>query len=488
MKKIILLLMSALILFISCAEQNELIGNEKIEIINNITKNGASNHTEKRDPLVYDITNDTMASGGNAEECKIHSSIYHSFDPLLLQIISEEDFYNFVKKYSNSPNPPDEEYNQMQLIWDCGITPEQIDEMIETLLKNIGYDEEWLHEIYTEDQIKAMKMSPDEDIDFVNYAWKNESAIYIKGHYYTYDWLKEHTAEDYLKENLPIEQIEQIINYRSEFEDKVELVLETDKYKELLEKADGTKLEENTEQPAIGYDVTFECAKHPWGFHLGGENFPLETLLTDKENEEVSKEFKERYVSALERNDKCVYTIAELFQEYEIPREELEKYIETTNDHTFIETFTKERIDALYSGDEAKINEAWCDTYSAFFHEGVIYDIWEVFAMTPGQVKELALPYNEIKRLCVSLSENSQVTATILRFLNRFSKEELFDDFLFTTDELTKLIDYNLYLKPRLEDAIIKYEKTGTEEKKGMVKQLKKIVEEIDEFSKKILG
>ncbi|HOJ49040.1 MAG TPA: hypothetical protein PLD48_09310 [Bacillota bacterium] len=206
------------------------------------------------DFIVYDGTAEVSILNGYWEGCKIHDFTYHSFTEFdIYKLGMEEDTSNFQKRFIlgvvgiDGKSPVCEGFNQIQMIWDLGITPQQIEKLLGTKeefiqkLKEIDPD----GEIYTDKMIQqymTFYMGPentmtDEDLDAIQMAWKNDFCVYTNRAFYTLDWLYEHTAEDYLAHKLPLDQLEQIYAYSEQRNITVVVNFLKDRiaeYKELL--------------------------------------------------------------------------------------------------------------------------------------------------------------------------------------------------------------------------------------------------------------
>lgn len=211
-------------------------------------------------------TEDFVVYDGIAEEslitdehigCKIHCLAYHGYtDFRIYNLGSEEDRKKFCERYwlsntlINGKTPVCEGYNQIQMIWDLGITPKQIE-------KEVGSYEELANElreldVFSEKEISRYKtfyIGPeskmtDEDLDLIQMAWKNPFCVYTHKCFYTIDWLNEHSAEDYFEHKLPIDQLEDIYAQKDNGALFVEFLGERiNKYKKMLsdKKSDSSK-------------------------------------------------------------------------------------------------------------------------------------------------------------------------------------------------------------------------------------------------------
>lgn len=199
--------------------------------------------------VVYDSESEISLFDGMEVYCKIHCSDYHAYTSFdIYKLGSEEDTKKYLKRFwlSNKAidgkSPVCEGYNQIQMIWDLGITPEQVEELI-------GSYEEFIEnliklDVYTEKEMlkfKAYYMGPesemtDEDLDFIQMTWKNEFCVYTNKRFYTIDWLNEHSAEDYKQHNLPTQQLEEIYELKDNGYTFVEFLGERIKEYKVLKK------------------------------------------------------------------------------------------------------------------------------------------------------------------------------------------------------------------------------------------------------------
>ena len=260
-KNIISVLIICLLLFCSCFNEKSNNSEEdpkiqKIHIYDSSDTSSVPYHignylfsntgAKTEDFIVYDGTTEQSILP-YCDGCKIHSSEYHSYAAFgIAKLRSNEEARIFSKKYwlsntlINGKTPICEGYNQIQMIWDLGITPIEIEQLLGSYedfcksLREIGYSEKELL------AYKAYYMGPkdninDEDIDFIQKAWKNPFCVYVNKIFFTLDWLNENTAQDYFKYNLPLDQLEEIYALRNEDCPFVNFLgVRIDEYKSLL--------------------------------------------------------------------------------------------------------------------------------------------------------------------------------------------------------------------------------------------------------------
>ena len=254
-------------------------------------------------------------------------------------------------------------------------------------LEEYGYTDAQIDALYSGDQAK------------INEAFCGEMACYNPkdGKLYSIYWLSDHTAEDYENAGIYWDDVHRIINTATEAGGA---------YAKLAEKA----------APAVKeFDHSFEtcrsyipCTEHTYTYHA------VDGVLVDYVGQEKVHEWYDSISGTDEYNRVNEdFNILSFIQEFDIPKE---KFIELTQGSVtdsllealeisydeYLEEYgyTDAQIDALYSGDQAKINEAFCGEMAYYNPEdGQLYSIYWLFDHTAEEYESAGIPETEVERI-----------------------------------------------------------------------------------------
>ena len=342
--------------------------------------------------------------GGTSAECTEHTYTYHAVDGVLVDYVGQERVHEWYDSISGTDeyNRVNEDFNILSFIQEFDIPKEKFieltqgsvtDSLLEAL--EISYDE-YLEEYgYTDSQIDALYSG---DQAKINEAFCGEMACYNPkdGKLYSIYWLSDHTAEDYDQAGIYWNDIHRIIDTATEAGGV---------YAKLAEKA----------APAVKeFDSDIEtcrpytpCTEHVFSYHYITTSL-LNYVGQSTFNEWIAENSEDEYGRAQEW-----VSIQSFIEHFDVPREVFEEIINTCADNLMKADPTEDRekileengytdaqIDALYSGDQAKINEAFCGDMAYYNPEdGEHYSIYWLSDHTAEEYESAGIPETEVERI-----------------------------------------------------------------------------------------
>ena len=196
----------------------------------------------------------------------------------------------------------------------------------------------------------------------------------------------------------------------------------------------------SVENNAVGGSSSRECLKHDPKYHMCYLNYEnIKPGLTDDVNEIIMTLSDDINAS---RNDICIVSnIYIIIKELNISKEDFiannVNYTYDTIDggEIYKPFYTNEHVEALYSDDMAKINEAFLNENFAVIKNGTIYDIEDIVKMDAKTFKELQLPPEQLLKVQETVEKNSTFKYQKEKFNDNL---EQYDAFVEKKAELAK--------------------------------------------------
>ena len=353
--------------------------------------------------------------------CQEHTFSYHSVPGRLIDLVGGTTFGEWVRDYSDDTDEfgrPGENFSIVDFVEHFEVSKEDFIEatrswMTDEAMGRLGVTREEYQEAYgyTDEQIDAIYSG---DQSQINEAFCGELAYYnpSDSQLYSIYWLSDHTYEDYREADLPTIEIDKILTKAGEMGGI---------YAQLAEAA---WLEQReyvgvTETGPV-YDT---CMEHVFSFHA----VPYELILwigTDAFydwEETLSYEMDE-----FGRPDED-FTIVEVVEQFNVPKEtfweitrgwmtdEAMDNMGMTQDEYIAQCgYSDEQIDAIYSGDQSQINEAFCGDL-AYYNpsDGQLYSIYWLSDHTYEDYREADLPTIEIDKILTKAGEMGGIYAQL---------------------------------------------------------------------------
>ena len=355
---------------------------EKLESESEVNTEASMNETEEVSESQEEST--LVEMGGNDELCSEHDIDYHAIDNDLILYVGRENFTAWQDTLNG---------------WDSyGRYHEE--QTIDAFVNHFGISRETLVSMcdyYSEDQLDAIYSG---DQSQINEAFCGDLAYYnpSDGQLYSIYWLSGHTYEDYREADLPTIEIDKILTRAGEMGGIYAQLAET----AWLEQREYVGV---TETSPV-YDT---CMEHVPSFHA----VPYELILwigTD-----VFYEWEETLpyeTDEFGRPDED-FTIVEVVEQFNISKEDFleatrswmtdeamdnigmtrEEYLEKVG-------YTDAQVDAIYSGDQSQINEAFCGDL-AYYNpsDGQLYSIYWLSDHTAADYQAAGVPVSEVERI-----------------------------------------------------------------------------------------
>ena len=400
--KLLLAVISAMLLLTSCAQSNTSSTVSTSSDSTDSVESSVVNSEPIPESEVSDSHNE-VEMGSESESCDEHVFSYHYITTDLLNYVGQDIFDKWADEFSN------DEYGRIQeglniqsFIEHFDIPREVFEEIINTCADNlIEADptedrDEYLEDYgYTDAQIDALYSG---DQAKINEAFCGEMACYNPkdGKLYSIYWLSDHTGDEYKQALLSQEDVHRIIDTATEAGGV---------YAELAEKA----------APAVDrFDSTFEtcrsyipCTEHTFSYHS------VNGVLLEQVDNDTLIEWDHSFTDDEYGRGQEGMTIQKYIEDFNISREVFEKCVNEYMDvighpdsdeerNAFLEEYgyTDSQIDALYSGDQAKINEAFCGEMAYYNPEdGQLYSIYWLSDHTAEDYENAGVPEAEVKRI-----------------------------------------------------------------------------------------
>lgn len=316
--------------------------------------------------------------------CQEHTFSYHSVPGRLIDFVGGDNFYNWIDSLPNDTHAPGyvvERFSIVDFVEQFNVSKEDFLEttrswMTDEAMGRLGVTREEYQETYgyTDAQIDAIYSG---DQSRINEAFCGDLAYYnpSDGQLYSIYWLSGHTYEDYREADLPTIEIDKILTKADEMGGI---------YAQLAEAAwpeQGEYVGVTETSPV--YD---SCMEHIPYYHV----IDIDLMRYVGEDE-----FDEWYaactpVDAYGRPEEDM-NIAAFLQHFDIPRD----IVEASSDY-----YTVEQLDALYSGDQSRINEAFCGDL-AYYNpsDGQLYSIYWLSDHTAADYQAAGVPVSEVERI-----------------------------------------------------------------------------------------
>ena len=349
--------------------------------------------------------------GGSLEVCGEHNFAYHSVPFVLIDYVGQDIFVEWENTFTSYDEygRSQEDFTILAFIEHFNISRDTFESCVnewvtDDLLDALGMKrDEYLEEYgYTDAQIDALYSGNQAKI---NEAFCGEMACYNPkdGKLYSIYWLSDHTAEEYENAGIYWDDVHRIIDTATEAGGA---------YAKLAEKA----------APAVKeFDHSFEtcrsytpCTEHITSYHsvmlglmvyVGQDNFDqwYETCTPRDEYGRVEEDFN----------------IQAFIEHFQVPREDFEQIINDWATDSRIEAFggdreaflmengyTDAQIDALYSGDQAKINEAFCGEMACYNpKDGKLYSIYWLSDHTAEEYENAGIYWDDVHRIIDTATE-----------------------------------------------------------------------------------
>lgn len=329
--------------------------------------------------------------------CWEHNPIYHSIDNSLIQYVGQEEFDAWLDIMQKEP---ESELNIVNFVNYFQIPQEAFRSTTRE-----GISAEYLAEngpLYSDEMIDAIYS---EDQRTINRVFCGPLAFYHEadGEIYSIDWLAAHTAEDYLAAGLPLIEVEEVV--RAAETESIPSVLEmAQKARAALEDA-WVKNGSAQETSPGGLDA---CTAHTPSYHF------ISVELMDY----VGKESAHAWAESIARSNPEQMTILAFIEEYDIPKEQFIALTQGTVTDDYLETlgmtreecyeefgYTDQQIDALYSGDQAAVDRAFCGKLALFNEaDGQLYSIDWLAEHTAEDYLAAGFPLEEVDAILENTS------------------------------------------------------------------------------------
>ena len=329
--------------------------------------------------------------------CWEHNPIYHSIDNSLIQYVGQEEFDAWLDIMQKEP---ESELNIVNFVNYFQIPQEAFRSTTRE-----GISAEYLAEngtLYSDEMIDAIYS---EDQRTINRVFCGPLAFYHEadGEIYSIDWLAEHTAEDYLAAGLPLIEVEEVV--RAAETESIPSVLEmAQKARAALEDA-WVKNGSAQETSPGGLDA---CTAHTPSYH---------SISAELMNY-VGQEGAVAWAESIARSNPEQMTILAFIEEYDIPKEQFIALTQGTVTDDYLETlgmtreecyeefgYTDQQIDALYSGDQAAVDRAFCGKLALFNEaDGQLYTIDWLAEHTAEDYLAAGFPLEEVDAILENTS------------------------------------------------------------------------------------
>ena len=329
--------------------------------------------------------------------CWEHNPIYHSIDNSLIQYVGQEEFDAWLDIMQKEP---ESELNIVNFVNYFQIPQEAFRSTTRD-----GISAEYLAEngsLYSDEMIDAIYS---EDQRTINRVFCGPLAFYHEtdGALYSIDWLAEHTAEDYLAADLPLIEVEEVV--RAAETESIPSVLEmAQKARAALEDA-WVKNGSAQETSPGGLDA---CTAHTPSYH---------SISAELMNY-VGQEGAVAWAESVARSNPEQMTILAFIEEYDIPKEQFIALTQGTVTDDYLETlgmtreecyeefgYTDQQIDALYSGDQAAVDRAFCGKLALFNEaDGQLYTIDWLAEHTAEDYLAAGFPLEEVDAILENTS------------------------------------------------------------------------------------
>ena len=396
--KFLLAVIASLMLLSSCGQNNTSAEISSDPVID--TKSPSSTvESTSSEPV-----SDEVEMGGTADICEEHILSYHFVLGRLAEYVGKSAYKEWseslpsydeygrtreafnIQAFIEHFQVPREAFEQIINDWATDSRVEAFGGDREAFLMENGYTDAQIDALYSGDQAK------------INEAFCGEMACYNPkdGKLYSIYWLSDHTAEDYDQAGIYWNDIHRIIDTATEAGGV---------YAKLAEKA----------APAVKeFDSDIEtcrpytpCTEHVFSYHYITTSL-LNYVGQSTFNEWIAENSEDEYGRAQEW-----VSIQSFIEHFDVPREVFEEIINTCADNLMKADPTEDRekileengytdsqIDALYSGDQAKINEAFCGEMAYYNPEdGQLYSIYWLSDHTAEEYESAGIPETEVERI-----------------------------------------------------------------------------------------
>ncbi len=343
-----------------------------------------TSETAPEEPSGETPEEENSGTDGGVGMCQEHSPYYHVIDYDLILYVGEDDFNAWTNSFAAT-----DAYDRPQEGISIASFLQHFDVPRNIVEANSDY--------YSEDQLDAIYSG---DQSQINEAFCGDLAYYnpSDGQLYSIYWLSGHTYEDYREADLPTIEIDKILTRAGEMGGIYAQLAET----AWLEQREYVGV---TETSPV-YDT---CMEHVPSFHA----VPYELILwigTD-----VFYEWEETLpyeTDEFGRPDED-FTIVEVVEQFNISKEDFleatrswmtdeamdnigmtrEEYLEKVG-------YTDAQVDAIYSGDQSQINEAFCGDL-AYYNpsDGQLYSIYWLSDHTAADYQAAGVPVSEVERI-----------------------------------------------------------------------------------------
>ncbi len=401
MKKMFSILLLACILLASCGKASESETpsvSESASVEESILPSEAESSSESETP------EENGEYGGSYTPCTEHITSYHSVMLGLMVYVGQDNFDQWYETCTprDEYGRVEEDFNIQAFIEHFQVPREAFEQIIndwatDSRIEAFGGDREafLMESGYTDAQIDALYSG---DQAKINEAFCGDMAYYNPedGQLYSIYWLSDHTGEEYKQALLSQDDVHRIIDTATEAGGV---------YAELAEKA----------APAVDrFDSTFEtcrsyipCTEHTFSYHS------VNGVLLEQVDNDTLIEWDHSFTDDEYGRGQEGMTIQKYIEDFNISREVFEKCVNEYTDiighpdsneerNAFLEEYgyTDSQIDALYSGDQAKINEAFCGDMAYYNPEdGQLYSIYWLSDHTAEDYENAGIPGTEVERI-----------------------------------------------------------------------------------------
>ncbi|HIS77206.1 MAG TPA: hypothetical protein IAB51_10445 [Candidatus Merdivicinus excrementipullorum] len=212
----------------SCTAEPSTSSNETVDSQVTSSEENTAAVDEESSEIALESSETEEVSGYSANTCVSHTFSYHSISAELINYVGEEEGHAWTATTADESNDPynriGEDMTILAFIENFDIPKETFIEVTRSHVTDDFLDtlqmtrEEYYEEFgYTDEQIDALYSGDQDSIDRAfcgPLAFINESDQKV----YSIYWLADHSAEDYIAAQLPLERVEEVLQTASEEE------------------------------------------------------------------------------------------------------------------------------------------------------------------------------------------------------------------------------------------------------------------------------
>ena len=362
---------------------------------------------------------DAAGSGSCITLCYTHNFTYHSIDAPLINYIGFDAFNEWLDSLGHDYN--DWNFDETGSIVEF-VEHFQISKETFISLTRDGVDEEFIKEhdsitMYSMEQIDAIYSG---DPWEVNRVFCGPMAVYNQnnGQLYSLHWIVDHSAEECVAMGLPLDRVRQIVEdaQTEDYWDCNDLGKEAVPILEEMEAIEASGgLSDEEPMPYI-----LQCQEHTFSYHA------VDGCLTSFVGDDKVMEWYNTFTGQIDSYCRSAegFTIVAFVEHFQISKEDFIRVSRKNITQEFVESigmtmdeyleefgYTDEQIDAIYSGDQKKINRAFCGSLAVYNeNDGELYSIYWMAEHTAEDYIAAGLSLDQVREV-VELSLSTEPTA-----------------------------------------------------------------------------